>query len=137
MRGHRAALHSYLVAKMGREGRVLREIDPERPFEVHSIRPSTGTDEYGRPNFRWIVELLQSVPARLDPEGPDDIRLPGGCTLVVDGRTGRVRYTIGKPLDGAHRERRLAYLRDRGADGLAATYFTDDANEPFAMLHRG
>jgi hypothetical protein len=138
MRSRRAGLHEYLRNVMRRSGRVLGGIDPQRPFEVHSIRPCTGSDWHGRPTFRWIIELTQSDAVHLDPDGggkPDAV-LHGGCTLVVDGRSGRVRYTIRKPLDDARRARQLNFLRDRGADGLAATYFTGTADEPFAVLHR-
>ncbi|NMO51452.1 hypothetical protein HH310_09640 [Actinoplanes sp. TBRC 11911] len=128
-RGHRRGLHRYLsgVAKAG--GWALRDIDPALPFEVHSLRPSTGSDVAGRPDLHWIIELIQAVPQ------PGGATLLGGCTLIVDGRTGRVRYTIHKRLDPDRRERQLAYLSEPG--GLAATYFTEPAGEPFALLHRG
>lgn len=141
MRAHRAALHGYLEETMRFNGRVLDDIDPERPFEVHSIRPSTGTDWYGRPRFHWIIEVIQTEDAHLDPDAPvdaePDARLLGGVTLVVDGRSGRVRYMIHKPLDEARRTRQLARLRERSGAGLAATFSLGRADEPFALLHRG
>jgi len=141
IRKHRRGLHRYLT-DMARAGQwALRDIDPALPFEVHSIRPSTGSDAIGRPDLHWIIELIQAIPAHLDsgadPAAAPDATLLGGCTLVVDGRTGRVRYTIHKRLDAVRRARQLAYLRDGGADSLAAVYLTGPADEPFALLHRG
>ncbi|MET0414927.1 MAG: hypothetical protein ABW022_02755, partial [Actinoplanes sp.] len=135
---HSRGLHRYLTGVAERGQWALADIDPALPFEVHSIRPSTGNDALGRPDLHWIIELIQAVPAHLDPgaSGEPDAVLLGGCTLVVDGRTGRVRYTIHKRLDAARRNRQLAFLRDGAAGGLAATYFTGTADEPFALLHR-
>jgi hypothetical protein len=141
IREHRRGLHRYLTDVARRGQWALHDIDPALSFEVHSIRPSTGSDAVGRPDLHWIIELIQAVPAHLDP-GADPAAVPdatllGGCTLVVDGRTGRVRYTIHKRLDPARRDRQLAYLRNLGGGSLAATYFTGPADEPFALLHRG
>ena len=58
---------------------------------------------------------------------------------MVDAETGKVRYSINKPLDDARRERQRRYLLEDGNETLAATYFGGigrEQNEPFAMLHR-
>jgi hypothetical protein len=91
-----------------------------------------------------VIELTQRIPQHLDPavahEGAKpDYYFRGGCTLLVDAETGKVRYSIKKPLDEARKERQQRYLVDEGNQGLAATYFggpTSEENEPFAMLHR-
>ena len=92
-----------------------------------------------------MIELTQRVPqwdetdgAAADGQTPD-YYFRGGCTLLVDAETGKVRYSIRKPLNEARRERQRKYLLDDGNETLAATYFGGvgrDRGEPFAMLHR-
>jgi hypothetical protein len=128
---------------------VLSRIDMGRPFEIHSIRPSLGRDWSGRPRFNWIVEITQGAP--LDPADADRPRrlwsgvFRGGTTLVLDAATGKVRYSIRKPVDDEPRrarQRRYQLDGDGDAEGvaaLAATYYaarSGDYREPFAMLHR-
>ena len=122
---------------------MLSGIDPELAFEVHSIRPAMGTDWSGRPSFRWIVELTQRIPQYADADDERERRpayyFRGGCTLVVDAESGRVRYSIRKPLDDARRERQRLFMLEQGNENLGATYFggvESERKEPFAMLHR-
>jgi hypothetical protein len=146
MQRHRAALHDFLAAQMQAGSRVLGGLDPAHPFEVHSIRPSTGADWHGWPTLDWVVELTQGIPQYADPAaepagepGTPLFTFRGGCTLIVDARSGRVRYSIKKPLDPARLERQRAFHLDEGSRSLAATYFgspTAPGDEPFAMLHR-
>jgi hypothetical protein len=143
MRKKRASLHSYLKARIKREDSITSGIDPTRTFEVHSVRPSFRTDWEGRPRFQWIIELTQRIP-EFDPEFPREDHQPdyyfrGGTTLVVDAETGKVRYSIKKPLTDRRRERQRRYYLEDGNEDLAATYFGGvgrDHNEPFALLHR-
>ena len=68
----------------------------------------------------------------------------GGCTLIVDLRTKKVRYVIGKDIDSNERlEAQRKYLFEGEAESLGATYFGIDSRfdinsrgEPFAFLHR-
>jgi len=145
MRNKRAVLHTYIAQKLKNGSAVLGGIDPALRFEVHSIRPSIRTDWEGTPRFQWIIELTQRVPQYLEadeerPEGaPADYYFRGGCTLVVDAETGKMRYSIKKPLDAARQERQRRYLLEEGNENLAATYLggiARDENEPFALLHR-
>jgi hypothetical protein len=135
---HRAALQVYLRSKRD----AIKGIDPKLKLEVHSIRPSVRTDWAGRPSLQWIVELTQRAPQCIDPARspePPDFYARGGCTLLVDAATGKVRYTIRKPLDESRVERQRRYILEQSGTSLAATYFggagREDA-EPFAMLHR-
>jgi hypothetical protein len=153
MARHRAALHAFLAEQIqaGQTqagARVLGGLDPSRPFEVHSIRPSAGTDWHGWPTLDWVIELTQGIPQfadpaadpAADPNAEPLFTFRGGCTLIVDARSGRVRYSIKKPLDPARLERQRHYQLDAGSRSLAATYFGAPGapgNEPFAMLHRG
>ena len=63
MRRKRAALHSYLEARLKQQAPAPSGIDPALQVEVHSIRPSFRTDWEGRPRFQWVIELTQRVPS--------------------------------------------------------------------------
>ena len=114
MKRKRAALHSYLQARLKKHGCGLSGINFELPVEVHSIRPSFRSDWEGRPRFQWVIELTQrdgkftDPEGWLDPDGGSEYWFRGGCTLVVDAETGKLRYSIRKTLDDARRERRAA-----------------------------
>jgi hypothetical protein len=145
MKRKRAALHKYLEDRKIKGAAIIGGIDSTRPFEVHSIRPSFRTDWEGRPRFQWVIELTQRVAEFVDGDGEaregatPDYYFRGGCTLVVDAETGKVRYSIKKRLTEARRERQRRYLLEDGNASLAATYFGgigQDRDEPFAMLHR-
>jgi hypothetical protein len=145
MKERRAALHAYLRPKVSRESVVLSGIDPELTFEVHSLRPSIRMDWESKPSFQWVIELTQRIPqyfgnnSETKTGDPPDYYFRGGCTLLVDAQTGKVRYSIKKRLDDARKERQRRYSMDEGSRSLAATYFGGVASahrEPFAMLHR-
>jgi hypothetical protein len=144
MRAKRAQLHEYLTDKLNVGSRILGGIDPELPFEVHSIRPSMRIDWNEQPRLQWVIELTQRIPQWADPaaEGsgaPPDYYFRGGCTLLIDADTGKVRYSIKKPLNDERKRKQRQFLLEEGNESLAATYFGDamtDGSEPFAMLHR-
>jgi hypothetical protein len=148
MRRLRRSLHSYLDPVIGGTSEeetfeVLGGLDPMLKFEVHSVRPSMGTDWNGSPRFHWVIELTQRIAQYVDGDGQNDGRPPfyfrGGCTLLVDAETGKVRYSIKKPLNQTRRERQLHYYLHEGNESLAATYFgpvNAERGEQFAMLHR-
>lgn len=145
MAEQRAALHVYLRNKFRKEEATLVGIIPTLPFEVHSIRPSLRMDWEGKPSFQWIVELTQRMPQYSDPDDPDgkrgkpDYYVRGGCTLVIDAMTGKIRYTIRKTLDDARIERQRRFVSEQAYENPSATYFggvVHEEREPFAMLHR-
>jgi hypothetical protein len=137
----RAALHEYLQ----RARTKISGIDGSLKIEVHSIRPSIRTDVGGGRHFQWNIELTQRVPQYLDPpeerdpNAAPDYYFRGGSTLVVDALSGKVRYSIRKPLNEARKARQRQYFLEEASQDLAATYFgriVSEDNEPFAMLHR-
>jgi hypothetical protein len=144
MREKRAELHGHIEHQVDRENAVLSGIDPALKFEVHSIRPSMRIDWDEQPRLQWVIGLTQRIEQYLDPAAARNGAMPdyyfrGGCTLLVDGETGQVRYSIKKPLDEARKERQRRYLVEERNESLAATYFRGvwtEGNEPFAMLHR-
>jgi hypothetical protein len=140
----RAALHVYLESAFKR-GVTIKGIDPALRFEVHSIRPSIRNDIEGGRHFQWNIELTQregqflDAPEPGEPEAKPDYYVRGGCTLVVDAESGKVRYAIRKPLTASRKEQQRRYFVEEGNQSLAATYFggvASEDNEPFAMLHR-
>jgi hypothetical protein len=144
MASKRTMLLAHLTQAFGK-GVSISGIDPAEAFEVHSIRSSIRNDVEGTRRFQWNIELTQRLPQFLDPleeRDPDaepDYYFRGGSTLVVDAETGKVRYSIRKPLTGRRKERQLRYFLEEGNQSLAATYFggvASEDNEPFAMLHR-
>jgi hypothetical protein len=144
MRKKRAELHDYLEGKLDLGSAVLSGLDPKLKFEVHSIRPSMRIDWNEQPRLQWVIELTQRIPQYVDPaaEGTSaapDYYFRGGCTLLVDADTGKVRYSVKKPLTDSRKERQRRFLLEEGNESLAATYFGDattEGDEPFAMLHR-
>ena len=138
MRAKRAELHKHLKSKLEANSVILSGIDPNLPFEVHSIRPSLRMDWNEQARLQWVIELTQRIPQGGNGAAPD-YYFRGGCTLLVDAEDGKVRYSIKKPLDDDERkERQRRYLQEEANESLAATYFGDmnDRSEPFAMLHR-
>ena len=127
--------------------------DPEAKFEVHSVRPTRRTGPDGQSIVEMVVEVTQErweplfegealAACEDDPgcEPADRFRFRGGCTLLADLETGRVRYSIVKDIKNLARLRRQRdFLQGGSAASLRATYFGDlggNGREPFAMLHR-
>lgn len=140
---------------------TLTDKDRARPrFEVHSVRVARRINEDGEARADLVIEILQRrrgyhteadqaeadrtvfdmLPQRLR-RAPFQFR--GGCTLIVEIGSWRVRHGVRK---GILSERRLAAQRrflggDHSAP-LAATYFPTGpgeglSDEPLALLHRG
>ncbi len=142
VRQKRIELKRFLAdrAKTGK----LAIMDPEYPFEVHSLRPSMRIDWQGKSHLQWIIEITQQIPEFLDsnpaqgPGAEPDYYFRGGTTMLVDARTGRVRYSIRKRLDDPRRrERQRQHVAQVVNSSLYAAYFRGvHEQEPFAALHR-
>jgi hypothetical protein len=140
------------------------EKDGRPKVEVHSVRSTRRIGPDGERINDLVIEITQKRKGYLDPEfqkaadgDPEkakafkpEFTFRGGCTLLIDLRTGRVRYVIGK---GVHSEARLAaqrrFLTGNVDLSLRATYLRDPqqlpylrdpresaTDEPLAMLHR-
>ncbi|MFL6037997.1 MAG: hypothetical protein ACJ74B_05135 [Gaiellaceae bacterium] len=144
MRAKRAQLHEDIKAKLSSKSRILSGIDPKLKFEVHSIRPSLRIDWNEQAQLQWVIELTQRIPQWFDEAASRNGSAPdwvfrGGCTLLVEADTGKVRYSIKKPLNKERKERQHHFVLDEANASLAATYFGDiarDKGELFAVLHR-
>ncbi|MEM7043842.1 MAG: tetratricopeptide repeat-containing protein [Pseudomonadota bacterium] len=122
--------------------------------EVHSVRVARRTKRDGEQMTDLVVEILQSRRGYLSEERQQKIerrkrRLPdreegdftmrGGCTLLIDPATSRVRYAITKHiLSGSRLSQQRTYLGGEDSS-LRALYFgnaNEKRDEPFALLHR-
>ena len=122
--------------------------------EVHAVRVARRTRRDGEQMTDLVVEILQRRRGYLDEKKQAEIErrkrpLPasekgdftmlGGCTLLIDPATSRVRYAITKHiLSDARLRGQRSYLS--GEDpSLRALYLgaaRDRRDEPFALLHR-
>lgn len=161
-----------------RAARIYSKEDGRVPtLEVHSVRIARRRVQQGLTRTDLVIEMTQRRRGYFDPKkqaeidrirhgdadldprndrwrGEDrpDFIFRGGCTLLIDGETGRVRYCIAKDILGARERRgaaddghsRLARQREFSRDffepSLRATYDPEAGatalREPFAMLHR-
>ena len=91
---------------------------------------------------RGFSEKALQNEADLDTSGRAsrgaDFVFRGGCTLVIDLRSRRIRYIVGKDIESAARlEAQRRFLFERDSESLGATYFAlGSRDEPFAFLHR-
>lgn len=140
---------------------VYRSRDGLPSLEVHSVRAARRTHQDGRTILDLVVELVQRRRGYLDPAkqakaealapGDDawdtpefqkpDFKMRGGCTLLINGETGEIRYCILKSICSDSRlARQRDFASDTGGLSLRATYSTPvpgaEIPEPFAMLHR-
>ena len=139
---------------------VYRSKDGLPSLEVHSVRAARRTHQDGRTILDLVVELVQrrrgylsaakqaqadALPAGADewdtPEFKPDFKMRGGCTLLINGETGEIRYCILKSICSEGRlARQRDFVSDTGELTLRATYSTPvpgaEVPEPFAMLHR-
>ncbi len=138
-------------------------------LEVHSVRPARRVTPDGGVSTDLVIEMTQRRRGYLDPElqaavdggafktppEPDFI-FRGGCTLLANPDTARVRYCIFKRIASQNRlERMRSYLAGDDRSAAQATYLGDPprqffqrltapwtaaggqpAVEPFALLHR-
>lgn len=102
--------------------------------EVHSVRTLRRVGPDGTSRTDLIIELTQSWVPDSPSEGD---RYRGGCTLIVDRATNLIQYVIRKRVTSSERYAQQRAFRMNNTTGLHGAYFnnTDQAGEPFAMLH--
>ncbi len=164
---HKALAALGLNLRKDASATVYRKRD--RPsLEVHSVRPTRRIGPGGNALTDLVIELTQRRRGYLDPDlqeavdkgrkeppDPPDFIFRGGCTLLVDLKTGEVRYSIGKGIESQRRlEMQRRFLRKPFNPSLQSTYFGDPRlryfksigraapdiftfeREAFALLHR-
>jgi hypothetical protein len=134
---------------------IRRGPDGRPRFEVHSVRPALRVGPDGQSQADLLIEITQRRRGYLDEKAQEEAEAPGaaadpppgqfvfrgGCTLLIDMKTGRVRYAVVKDvLAGSRIGRQRQYLADIAGDrALELTYLESSdgqAGEPFAVLHR-
>ncbi len=121
--------------------------EQNRPhFEVHAIRPALRVSPDGNIRKQVIITITQRRRVPLDPLDPDGEKLNfrGGCTLILDLDTLKLRYAVTRPIDDPARLDRVRLYRKELSENnlsLRAIYFgaltEEEAHEPFCLLHAG
>jgi hypothetical protein len=112
----------------------------DEPFEVHALRVATreGPDGAARPQI--LLSLVQERSLGGGPAfGEGLFTFSGGCTVIADQRSAKVKFYVSKNLLSASRQERQRTFRARPEKPLAAVYFGSSPltgmAERFAMLH--
>lgn len=124
----------------------------EPVLDVQSVRTTRRIGPDGEDLPQLVVEITQerrgfSEKALQDEADSDvsgrasrgaDFVFRGGCTLVIDLHSRKIRYIVGKDIESAARlEVQRRFLFERDSESLGATYFAlGSRDEPFAFLHR-
>lgn len=153
LRDARGVAHRIIEHTRDYKQPILVGVDLARPFEVHALRPVRRVGPEGQLLLDVVMEITQRVPGFLDrdlaqclaapaPPGTPDFWFRGGCTVIIDLETGRLRYCIYKRIDHARRyERQRDFVAGRQAGpSLRATYFDAmdfrERPEVFGFMHR-
>ncbi len=97
----------------------------EEHFEVHALRVSgrQGPDQAPRPP-QILLSLIQErrAPGESSGGGPPLV-FSGGCTIIADQRSARVRYHVNKNILNSLRLERQRTFQARLEQPLAMVYF--------------
>jgi hypothetical protein len=93
---------------------IRRDADGIPVFEVHSLRPCHRIGPDGQERIDVVLEVVQRAKAFFDPGRQEqldsgrtktewkkieqDFMFRGGCSLIIDPETGRIRYYVAKPI---------------------------------------
>ena len=85
---------------------------------------------------------LATDPSELEPEYRPDFHMRGGCTILIDGESGMVRYVIAKDVLSERRlDRHRKYISgddtSRARGDATRRHRESSSLEPFAAMHRG
>lgn len=120
-------------------------------FEIHAVHPCSRVGPDGQQLQDLVVEIVQrrriafdsTIQKQLEDgvlkyeEVAEDFSFRGGCTLILDGHSGAIRYVIRKGILNQERlEREISYRRDPDRIQLGMSYFERDDNSPFRLLHQ-
>lgn len=115
-------------------------------FEVHSFRGARRVGPDGNTVNEVIISLTQKRSVTLeeapqDPAQAEEFDFRGGCTLILDLQTLKLKYVAKKLIDNSDGRltRQRAYRTGEAGASLRATYFgrpeQNKNREPFALLH--
>ena len=109
--------------------------------EVHAVRPLRRIGPDGQLLTDLVLEITQRRKELLDPQSPGlgTFYFRGGCTLLIDLKTARVRYCISKNIASSDRlERQRQFRLFPSETSLYATYYGSAGDDQmFAAIHRG
>ena len=163
-----AAKVAHIVLDKNAPEAFYRDKEGVPKLEIHSVRPARRVGPEGQAVTELVVEMTQRRRGYYDPQIQDkvdrgkikppkpDFIFRGGCTLLIDPDTAKVRYCIYKRIRSKNRLNRMRrFLTGATSPSLRATYFSDPrkayfqrltarrkglreevAVEPFALLHR-
>ncbi len=111
-------------------------------YAVAGVRPARRVGPDGQSRADLVVEIVQDRDEACSNSTPDDKRsfkFRGGCTLIIDLESRRIRYCIRKSMGSVTRlQRQRDYEAKTMLPSLETTYFRppkDYVGEPFAFLH--
>lgn len=131
------------AAKLG----GLRARDGKYTFEVHSFRGARRVGPDGNTLDEVIISLTQwqRVPQvkgeAIAEDGSNSFIFRGGCTLILDLLTLKLKYVVRKLIDNSDGRlaRQRAYRAGEGSASLREMYFGRSEfalnPEPFSLLH--
>jgi hypothetical protein len=137
---------AYLVLDKDAPEAFTRHKNGVPMLEIHSVRPARRIGPNNQTINELVIEMTQrryayydrDVQAQADQGGsdppPPDFYFRGGCTLLVELETAKVRYMIYKNIRSANRlERMRRYLTQDRAPSLRATYLGDPCQSYFRL----
>jgi hypothetical protein len=115
-------------------------------FECHSFRAAQRVGPNGKTVNEVIISLTQKRKVPLNGATPtltndETFDFRGGCTLILDLHTLKLKYVVKKLIDDSDGRltRQREYRTGESGASLRATYFGRPSqtgnNEPFALLH--
>jgi hypothetical protein len=117
--------------------------DGNQMFEVASVFPAQRMGPNGNLLNQLLVTITQErkVPLVEGDANSPRISFRGGCSLILDLDTHRLRYLVSKPIDDEQRLRdQRDYMQNYSNGDLRAIYFSPyngkAMSQPFALLHR-
>jgi Subtilase family len=112
----------------------------EEHFEVHQLRVSNkqGPDEAARPQILLYLIQEKRLPGEAALDG-GPLTFSGGCTIIADLYSGKVKYYVRKNILSDSRRQRLRTFNAGLRQGLSPLYFgaspLSGVAQRFAMLH--
>jgi hypothetical protein len=136
----------------GKYMKGLRVATEQDIFEIHSIRPVRRIGPDGNIRVDMLVEVTQKRPScfekdwggltKADSRKKPDFWFRGGCTILIDLNTTKLRYRIYKDITSKSRYKRQQEYEKIKWDSFAlrATYFRSydktSESELFSWLHK-
>ncbi len=114
-------------------------------LEIHSVRPARRLGPDNQTVNELVIEMTQRRYGYYEPDRqaqadragsdppPPDFYFRGGCTLLVDLETAKVRYAISKNIRSEARLERTRRFLTQEAASLRATYLGDPRQSYFRM----